>query len=96
MRLQILADDCWLADSVQRPVDAVVLCRGFLGPVKELLQHYGTECVILDGSLYEVSRKRLLRECREEGVGCIDISRIGAVKIKSGNDIFMVETMAGK
>lgn len=96
LRLQILADDCWLADSVQRPVDAVVLCRGFLGSVKELLQHYGTECVILDGSLYEVSRKRLLRECREEGVGCIDISRIGAVKIKSGNDIFMVETMAGK
>lgn len=96
LRLQILADDCWLADSLQRSVDAVVLCRGFLGSVKELLQHYGTECVILDGSLYEVSRKRLLRECREEGVGCIDISRIGAVKIKSGNDIFMVETMAGK
>ena len=96
VRLQLLADDCWLSDSVSRPVDAVLLCRGYLGSVKELLVHYPTNCVILDGSLYESSRRRILREAAFEGVATVDIEAVGAVRIKGGEDAFAVETMRGK
>lgn len=96
VRLQVLADDCWLADSVQRPVDALLLCRGFLGAVDELLLHYPASCVLLDGSLYEGSRRRLLRECAKAGIGCIDISQKGAVKLVGGDDSFSLTFMRGK
>lgn len=94
--VQMLADDCWLADSVQRPVDALLLCRGFLGPVDELLFHYPARCVILDGSLYEGSRRRLLRECRRAGAACVDISQAGALKLAGQGDDFSLEFMRGK
>lgn len=96
LRMQMLADDCWRADSLQRPVDALLLCRGFLGPVEELLYHYPARCVILDGSLYDGSRRRLLRECEKSGIACIDILRSGALKLKSRGDDFYVEFMRGK
>ncbi len=96
LRVQLLADDCWLEDSVQRPVDALLLCRGFLGGVKDLLVHYPTNCVLLDGSLYEGSRRRLLRECKAAGVGYVDIARVGAVKLVGAGDAFAVEYMREK
>ena len=96
LRVQLLADDCWLADSVSRPVDALLLCRGYLGKVSDLLVHYPASCVILDGSLYERSRARLLRECAAAGVGCVDVSTVGAVRLMGGCDTFAVETMRGK
>ncbi len=96
LRVQMLADDCWLADSLQRPVDALLLCRGFLGPVEELLYHYPARCVILDGSLYDGSRRRLLRECDKSNVVCIDISQSGALKLQGCGDDFSVEFMRGK
>lgn len=96
VRVQLLVDDCWLGDSLQHPVDVLWLCRGFLGPVDRLLEVYPTTCVILDGSLYEGSRCRLLRECKKEGVACMDISQLGALKIKGGADLFLLETMRGK
>ncbi len=96
LRVQMLADDCWAGDTLQHPVDAVWLCRGFLGSVEQLLEVYPASCVILDGSLYEGSRRRLLRECSAAGVGCIDISQLGAVMVKGGDGSFSVETMRGK
>ena len=96
LRMQLLADDCWRGDSLQRPVDVVWLCRGFLGPVERLLEVYPASCIVLDGSLYAGSRRRLLRECGAVGVGCIDISQLGAVKLKAADGSFSVETMRGK
>lgn len=96
VRMQLLADDCWLSDSLQHPVDVLWLCRGFLGPVERLLEVYPASCIVLDGSLYAGSRRRLLRECGAAGVGCIDISRLGAVKLRGTGDSFSVETMRGK
>lgn len=96
LRVQMLADDCWLGDTLQHPVDAVWLCRGFLGSVKRLIEVYPASCIILDGSLYEGSRRRLLRECGAAGVGCIDISQLGAVMLRGGDGSFSVETMRGK
>lgn len=96
VRMQLLADDCWLSDSLQHPVDVLWLCRGFLGPVERLLEVYPASCIVLDGSLYAGSRRRLLRECGTAGVGCIDISQLGAVKLKAADGSFSVETMRGK
>lgn len=96
VRMQLLADDCWLSDSLQHPVDVLWLCRGFLGPVERLLEVYPASCIVLDGSLYAGSRRRLLRECGAAGVGCIDISQLGAVKLKADGGSFSVETMRGK
>lgn len=96
VRMQLLADDCWLSDSLQHPVDVLWLCRGFLGPVERLLEAYPASCIVLDGSLYAGSRRRLLRECGAAGVGCIDISQLGAVKLKADGGSFSVETMRGK
>lgn len=96
VRMQLLADDCWLSDSLQHPVDVLWLCRGFLGPVERLLEVYPASCIVLDGSLYAGSRRRLLREYGAAGVGCIDISQLGAVKLKAADGSFSVETMRGK
>lgn len=96
VRMQLLADDCWLSDSLQHPVDVLWLCRGFLGPVERLLEVYPASCIVLDGSLYAGSRRRLLRECGAAGDGCIDISQLGAVKLKAADGSFSVETMRGK
>ena len=96
LRMQLLVDDCWLGDSLQHPVDVLWLCRGFLGPVDRLLEVYPAPCIVLDGSLYAGSRRRLLRECGAAGVGCIDISQLGAVKLKAADGSFSVETMRGK
>ena len=96
LRMQLLVDDCWLSDSLQHPVDVLWLCRGFLGPVERLLEVYPAPCIVLDGSLYAGSRRRLLRECGAAGVGCIDISQLGAVKLKAADGSFSVETMRGK
>lgn len=96
VRMQLLADDCWLSDSLQHPVDVLWLCRGFLGPVERLLEVYPASCIVLDGSLYAGSRRRLLRECGAAGIGCIDISQLGAVKLKAADGSFSVETMRGK
>ena len=96
VRMQLLADDCWLSDSLQHPVDVLWLCRGFLGPVERLLEVYPASCIVLDGSLYAGSRRRLLRECGAAGVGCIDISQLGAVRLKAADGSFSVETMRGK
>ena len=92
----MLADDCWMGDTLQQPMDAVWLCRGFLGSVERLIEVYPASCIILDGSLYEGSRRRLLRECGAAGVGCIDISQLGAVMLRGGDGSFSVETMRGK
>ena len=96
LRLQMLADDCWRNDSVQSPMDALLLCRGFLGPVDELLDRFPASCILLDGSLYEGSRRRLLRECKKAGVGCVDISQKGAVRLESRGEQFALIFMRGK
>ena len=96
VRLQLLADDCWRENSVQRPVDALLLCRGYLGAVEELLQVFPARCVILDGSLYEGSRRRLIRECGKVGVPCLDIASEGALKIVAGDGDFSILPMRGR
>ena len=74
----------------------MVLCRGFLGSVRELLEVYPTSCLVLDASLYKHSRERIVREAVVLGVEPVDISRTGAVMIKNGDDGFTLEPVRGK
>lgn len=89
VRMQLLADDCWKGGERQRPVDVLLLCRGFLGSVEELLSLFPARCVLLDGSLYSGSRNRLLRECKAVGIPVMDIAA-GAVKIVAREDEFSI------
>lgn len=94
--LGVVDNDIWQESLYSQPVDALLLCRGFKGGVAELLDVYPTECLLLDGSLYKHSRKRILRECAQLGVGVVDISQSGAVKIIPGTDSFELEFVRGK
>ena len=80
-RIKFVADDCWVESLLVEPVDCILLCRGFAGSVKELLERYPTRYVLLDATLYAGSKKRVLRECRELGVRCIDLEDSGARKL---------------
>ena len=80
-RIKILADDCWKDETLIEPVDCILLCRGFSGSIKELLMHYPARYVLLDGTLYAGSVKRILRECKELGVRCVNIREAGARKM---------------
>lgn len=80
-RVKMLFDDCWREEETVQPVDCIYLCRGFLGPVRELLSVYPTRCVIMDATLYAGSRRRIARECAEAGIRCIDIETDGAMML---------------
>jgi hypothetical protein len=96
LKIKLLADALWRKNIFTEPVDVILLCRGFLGPIKELQEVYPAGCVLLDASLYKRSRERILRECAALGVEAIDISRSGAVKIVSRGDEFEIIPLRGK
>ncbi len=96
LKIRLLADELWRDNVFAEPVDVLVLCRGFLGPVEELLEVYPASCMLLDASLYKRSRDRILRECAVLGVEAVDISRNGALKIVSHDDNFEIIPLRGK
>lgn len=96
LRIRLLADELWRDNIFAEPVDVLVLCRGFLGPVEELLEVYPASCMLLDASLYKRSRDRILRECAVLGVEAVDISRNGALKIVPRGDNFEIIPLRGK
>lgn len=96
LKIRLLADELWRRNIFSEPVDVLLLCRGFLGPVKELAEVYPSACVLLDASLYKRSRERILRECAALGIEAIEMSRTGAVKILPHGDSFEIIPMRGK
>ena len=90
LKIKLLADDLWRKNIIAEPVDVLLLSRGFLGPVKELVEAYPSGCILLDASLYKRSRERVLRECAALGIEAVDISRTGAVKIVPHDDNFEI------
>lgn len=96
LKIRLLADELWRDNIFAEPVDVLVLCRGFLGPVEELLEVYPASCMLLDASLYKRSRDRILRECAVLGVEAVDISRNGALKIVPRGDNFEIIPLRGK
>lgn len=96
LKIRLLADELWCDNIFAEPVDVLLLCRGFLGPVEELLEVYPASCMLLDASLYKRSRDRILRECAVLGVEAVDISRNGALKIIPHGDNFEIIPLRGK
>ena len=96
LKIKMLADELWRKSLFTEPVDVLILCRGFLGPVKELVEVYPSPCILLDASLYKRSRDRILRECAALDIGVIDISRSGAVKIVPHAEEFEIIPLRGK
>ncbi len=96
LKIKLLADDIWRRNIFTEPVDVVLLCRGFLGPIKELQEVYPAGCVLLDASLYKRSRERILRECLVSGVEAVDISRSGGVAIVPHSDSFDIVPLREK
>ena len=96
LKIKLLADDLWRKNIFTEPVDIVLLCRGFLGPIKELQEVYPAGCVLLDASLYKRSRERILRESVVTGVEVVDISRSGGVAIVPHSDSFEIVPLREK
>ena len=96
LKIKLLADDLWRSNILAEPVDVLVLCRGFLGPIKELAEAYPSGCILVDASLYRHSRDRILRECAQLGLDVVDISRTGAVSIVPHGDNFEIIPLRGK
>lgn len=95
LELKLLDHGNWQDNTSSEPVDILLLCRGFLGKVKDVAYVYPAACVVLDGSLYRRSRDRIMRECRELGIEAVDISEIGAVKVVPDGDSFTLYSMNG-
>lgn len=96
LKVRLVDNGYWNESIYSTPADVVVLCRGFLGSIEELLEVYPTNCLILDASLYKRSRERILRECAAIGIEPVDISRSGAVAIIPGDGCFTLEPLRGK
>ncbi len=96
VKVRLLSDDLWRENIYAEPTDVVLLCRGFLGSIKELCEVYPFSCLVLDASLYARSRSRILRECEFLDIVPVDISAIGAVKIVPQGDDFAAIPLKGR
>lgn len=96
LTVKMLDNAHWVDTEKAEPVDILILCRGFLGRIKKLVNIYPAKCVVLDGSLYKRSRNRIIREYSQLGIEVVDISQIGAVKIISTVNGFEMLPMRGK
>lgn len=96
LKIRLVDNSYWNENIYACPADIVVLCRGFLGSVEELLEVYPTECLVLDASLFKHSRERIMREAAALGVEPVDISRTGAVMVLPFDDSFTIEPLRGK
>lgn len=94
--VRLLDNAHWRENEYVKPVDILVLCRGFLGPISELVEVYPAACVVLDGSLYRHSRERIKRECALLGIEAVDISQSGAMKVVVSGENFDLVPMRDK
>lgn len=96
LKVRMVDNEHWRDNIYVEPADIVILCRGFLGPMSELVEVYPTGCLVLDASLYANSRGRILRECAALGLQPVDILSAGAMKVVSHGDSFSLVPMRGK
>ena len=96
LKVCLLDNALWNDNLYIEPVDVLLLCRGFLGDIKNLIEVYPTNCIVLDASLYRHSRNRIMRECAALGMEAIDVSGMGALKIVPSDESFEIHAMRGK
>ena len=96
LTVRLLDNPCWCENEKTEPVDILVLCRGFLGRISDLVEVYPASCVVLDGSLYRRSRERIIREYAKLGIEVVDITQTGAMKVVATADGFDMIPMRRK
>lgn len=96
LEVRLVDNAHWQENMYVEPADIVILCRGFLGRMAELVEAYPSACLVLDASLYKHSRQRILRECAALGVDPVDISDSGAMMVVSSGDSFRLVPVRGK
>lgn len=96
LSVRLVNSDAWQENVYVCPTDIVLLCRGFLGKIEELVEAYPSSCLLLDASLYKRSRERILRECAALDIEAVDISEVGALMILPSEDRFALLPMRGK
>ena len=96
LKVRMVDSDVWQENLYVHPADIVLLCRGFLGRVDELVEAYPSSCLLLDASLYKRSRERIMRECSALGIEAIDISESGAIMVVPSGEEFTLFPMRGK
>lgn len=96
LKLRMVDSDLWQENLYVHPSDIVLLCRGFLGKIEELVEAYPSSCLVLDASLYKHSRERIMRECSALGIEAIDISEVGAIMVVPSGEEFTLFPMRGK
>ena len=94
--VKMLDNAYWRENEYTEPVDILVLCRGFLGRIDELVEVYPAACVVVDGSLYKHSRKRIKREYARLGINVVDVTQTGAIKVVADADGFDLMPVNGK
>ncbi len=77
--MKMLRDMSWQQDTVCKPVDVLLLCKGFKGAMDAVLEIYPAKRVVMDAGLHAMSRRRVMKECTLLGVDCVDVSTVGTV-----------------
>ena len=62
-------------------IDYAYVCRGFRGAVSDIQRLFSVRCLLLDASLADSHRERLIKECKEKGQEYIDLSGKGFYSI---------------
>ncbi|MBQ2289312.1 MAG: hypothetical protein II249_01415, partial [Bacteroidaceae bacterium] len=94
--VKMLDNAYWRENEYTEPVDVLVLCRGFLGRIDELVEVYPAACVVVDGSLYKHSRNRIKREYARLGIDVVDVTQTGAIMVVADADGFDLMPVNGK
>ena len=78
-----MKSDMWQnkTSDIRLSLDYVYICRGFKGSVSMLARMFDIRSVVLDSSLSEYLRDRLIRECQLLKISYTDLSKEGSCLI---------------
>ena len=79
----LLNNDYWQNKTTASvfPIDYLYICKGYKGSLMHLLSLFDVQCVILDSSLSEYYRGKLMDECVAGNIKYIDLSAQGNLEV---------------
>ena len=83
LHVAVLDDDHWRSceSSYHLPLDYAYICKGFKGSLVQLNKLFVIRQVILDNSLHDAFRKKLIQECQLLKISYTDLSVQGSCSI---------------
>ncbi len=80
LRIGLMKSDYWMGKEAEKKIelDYICLCRGFRGSIQALTRVFTFQQVILDVSLNDRYRQKLIRECQEMKIPYRDNSKQGS------------------